>query len=124
MAPIRWRRAAPPAPLPPKRRSTVNTVNGLLDNFITRHVRPNLRSAGEVERVFRNYVRPRIGSRSVYDLRRRDIIDMLDNVADSNGPVQADRVLAHLRKAFNWQAARDDTFVPPIVRGMARTKEL
>jgi integrase len=34
----------------------------------------------------------------------------------------ADRVLAHVRKAFNWQAARDDQFNPPIVRGMARTK--
>ena len=34
----------------------------------------------------------------------------------------SDRTLAHVRKAFNWQATRDDTFVPPIVRGMARTK--
>ena len=34
----------------------------------------------------------------------------------------ADRVLAHVRKAFNWQATRDDQFSPPIVRGMARTK--
>lgn len=34
----------------------------------------------------------------------------------------ADRVLAHVRKAFNWQAARDDEFKSPIVRGMARTK--
>ena len=34
----------------------------------------------------------------------------------------ADRTLAHVRKAFNWQATRDDGFVPPIVRGMARTK--
>ena len=30
-------------------------------------------------------------------------------------------MLAHLRKAFNWHAARDDEFVPPVVRGMART---
>ena len=43
-------------------------------------------------------------------------------IEDENGPVMADRVLAHIRKAFNWQAARDDQFSPPIVRGMARTK--
>ena len=28
-----------------------------------------------------------------------------------------------MRKAFNWQATRDDQFVPPLVRGMARTKD-
>jgi integrase len=39
-----------------------------------------------------------------------------------NGPVMADRTLAYVRKAFNWWATRDDSFVPPIVRGMARTK--
>jgi integrase len=106
-----------------KRRQTVGyTVNGLLDNFVARHVRPNLRSADEVERAFRIYVRPRIGTRSIYDLRRREIVELLDSIEDNNGPVMADRVLAHLRKAFNWQAARDDQFTPPVVRGMARTK--
>jgi integrase len=29
-----------------------------------------------------------------------------------------------VRKAFNWQAARDDEFKSPIVKGMARTKPL
>jgi hypothetical protein len=47
---------------------------------------------------------------------------MLDAVEDKAGPVMADRTLAHLRKAFNWQVARDDDFLSPIVRGMARTK--
>src|SRR5260370_2194877 len=47
---------------------------------------------------------------------------MLDGVADSAGLVMADRTLAHLRKAFNWQAIRDDEFSSPIVRGMAKTK--
>ena len=55
-------------------------------------------------------------------MKRRDIVEMLDEIEDKNGPVMADRVLAHIRKAFNWQAARDDQFSPPIVRGMARTK--
>ena len=99
-----------------------NTVDALLDAFLERHVRKNLRSADEVERVFRVYVRPRIGAKSIYELRRRDVVEMLDAVEDAGAPVMADRVLAHTRKAFNWWAARDDTFVPPIVRGMARTK--
>src|SRR5262249_12131127 len=37
-----------------------STVNSLLDDFLARHVRPNLRSAAAVERMFRVDVRPRI----------------------------------------------------------------
>jgi integrase len=105
-----------------KRAATANTLDSVLDTFLDRHVRKNLSSAAEVERALRVYVRPTLGGRSIYDLRRRDILDLLDAIEDNNGPVQADRVLAYLRKAFNWWATRDDQFSPPIVRGMARTK--
>ena len=97
------------------------TVDAIIDAFVARYVK-NLRSAYETERAFNVYVRPRIGSKSIYDVKRRDIVEMLDEIEDKNGPVMADRVLALIRKAFNWQAARDDQFSPPIVRGMARTK--
>src|SRR6266851_9707156 len=82
----------------------VNTVDAILDNFVIRHVRKNeLRRGDEVERVFKVYVRPRMGKKSIYELQRRDVVEMLDAIEDENGPVMADRVLAHLRKAFNWQ---------------------
>jgi integrase len=105
-----------------RRASAGNTVNAALDNFLSRYVRPNLRSAAEVERCFNVYVRPAIGSMALYGVRRRDVVGLLDRIEDNGAPVMADRVLAHLRKCFNWIAARDDQFTPPIVRGMARTK--
>jgi integrase len=98
-----------------------STVDALLDDHLKRHVRPNLRSADEIDRVFRVYVRPEIGAKSIYELKRSDIVEMLDGIEDEHGPVMADRTLAHLRKAFNWHAARDDNFNSPIVKGMART---
>jgi integrase len=98
-----------------------STVDALLDDHLRRHVRPNLRSADEIDRVFRVYVRPEIGAKSIYELKRRDVVEMLDGIEDEHGPVMADRTLAHLRKAFNWHAARDDNFNSPIVKGMART---
>jgi integrase len=98
-----------------------NTVNVVLDSFLARYAK-GLRTYREVERIFKRYVRPRIGAKSIYELKRRDIVDLLDQVEDKNGPVMADRVLAQARKAFNWQATRDDQFAPPIVRGMARTR--
>ena len=99
-----------------------NTVNAVLDLFIARHVEKNLRSANTVKRCLEVYVRPRIGSKSIYDLKRKDVVEMLDAIEDADKAPTADRVLAYVRKAFNWYAARDDDFLPPIVRGMARTK--
>jgi integrase len=98
-----------------------NTVNAVLDAFFDRHVRDKLRTSRAYERVFNVYVRPRLGTKGIHELRRRDIVDMLDAVEDENGPVMADRVLGYVRRALNWYGMRDDTFVPPIVRGMART---
>jgi integrase len=108
-----------------KRRQALGVnVDQLLDEFLTRYVRGEgkLRSADQIERAFNAYVRPRIGSKSIYDVTRLDVVELLDAVADTAGPVMADRTLAHLRKAFNWWATRDSEFSPPIVKGMARTK--
>ena len=104
-----------------QRASASCTVNTILDSFIERHVR-HLRTARQVERAFDKYVRPHLGTRSIYTLKRGDIVGLLDDIEDQHGARQADAVLAYLRKGFNWQAARDDDFTPPIVRGMARTK--
>ncbi len=111
-------------PIAEKRRSEArakNTVNALLDAFVADHVE-TLRSGDQIERAFNVYVRPRIGPRSIYDLKRSDVTTMLTEVKDQHGPVMADRVLAYVRKAFNWQMVRDDDFKSPIVRGMAKTK--
>jgi integrase len=99
----------------------VKTVAAVLDEFMARYAR-NLRSASEYQRTFDRLVKPAIGKVPVYELRRSDVVGMLDRIEDKNGPVMADRTLAYVRKAFNWQAARDDRFLPPIVKGMARTK--
>ncbi|MDA9504791.1 integrase [Bradyrhizobium sp. CCBAU 11386] len=97
------------------------TVNAVLDAFEKDHVE-GLRSGDQVKAAFTNHVRPRIGDKSIYDLKRSDITTMLNEIKAESGPVMADRVLAHVRKAFNWQMVQDDEFKSPIVRGMAKTK--
>ena len=53
------------------RQKAETSVNMLLDLYLDRHVRPNLRGANEVERTFHKYIRPRIGSMSIYQLKRK-----------------------------------------------------
>lgn len=104
-----------------ERQADTQTVDAVLDQFIARHV-DKLRSAKTVTRSLEVYVRPRIGRKSIYDVKRLDVVQLLDAIEDADKAPTADRVLAYLRKAFNWYAARDEGFVPPIVKGMARTK--
>jgi integrase len=102
---------------------TVNTVNAVLDSFIERYLRRNkLRNLVTIESAFNRLVRPVIGDRSIYHLTRKDMAELFDGIEDNNGPVMADRTLAYLRKAFNWQMTRDQAFTSPIIKGMARTK--
>jgi hypothetical protein len=100
------------------------TIASLLDEFVERYVKKEakLRSWNNIERTFERLVKPAIGNVGIYDLRRSQVVKMLDAIADKNGPVMADRALALVRKAFNWRATRDDDFHPPIVKGMAKTK--
>lgn len=104
---------------------TTATVGSVVDDFVARYMRNRnhpLRSADEYESAFKRLVKPHIGKLGIYEVRRSDIIKMLDRIEDENGPVMADRTLAYVRKAFNWYATRDDKFNNPIVRGMARIK--
>jgi integrase len=79
-----------------------------------------LRSAEPRKAVLERLVYPALGSKPVADIRRSDIVRLLDQIEDENGPVMANRTLAIIRKIFNWYASRSDDFRSPIVRGMAR----
>jgi integrase len=106
----------PPEPAGPQSLQTIG------DNFMLRYVRGRaLASADEIERQLKVYVYPRLGNTPINDIRRSDIAELLDEIEDKNGSTQADRVLATLRKLFNWHCTRDDEFVSPVVMGMART---
>jgi integrase len=98
-----------------------NTLDAVLDTYIEREL-VGKRSAAHVERTFDRLVRPRLGTRSIYTVTRRDVAEMLDVIAAEHGAVMSDRVLAYLRRALNWWAMRDEKFAPPFVKGMARTK--
>jgi integrase len=85
-----------------------------------------LRTAKWRSDVLTRLVYPVLGARPIRDIRRSEIVRLLDNIEDNNGPVMADRTLAIIQRVMNWHAGRADDFNSPVVRGMARTsaKEL
>jgi hypothetical protein len=50
-------------------------------------------------------------------ITRLEIIRLPDQLADKNGEVMSDRLLAYLGAALNWYASRSDSYASPIVRG-------
>jgi integrase len=111
----------PLAEMKKARAADTNTFKAVAENYLAQDG-SRLRSKDQIKAVIERHVFPRIGSKPIDEIRRSQIVAMLDKVERDAGPVAADNALAHVRKILNWHAARSDDFNSPIVRGMARTK--
>jgi integrase len=80
-----------------------------------------LRTLDQRVSILNRLVYPAIGSRPVGEVRRSDIVRLLDKIEAGAGPRMADVSLAVLRRIFHWHEVREDDFVSPIIRGMGRT---
>jgi integrase len=82
-----------------------------------------LRSAKERLQTFERLIYPeKVADRQIDEVKRKELVKLLDKIEDDNGPRMAHLTLAYLSRVFNWHASRDDTFRSPIVRGMGRVK--
>ena len=110
-------------PLAERRKAAMadgNTFESIAEEFLTREG-GKLRTIKERRAVLDRLVFPRLGARQIGDIRRTDLVRLLDRIEDENGPVMADMVLAYVGRVMNWHAGRSDDFRSPIVRGMARS---
>jgi integrase len=91
------------------RAAKADSIDRVVEDFLERHVRRSNRprSAQETERLLRLHVLPRWRGRTVHEITRRDVLDVLDRVVDGGAPIAANRALAAVRKLFNWCVAQD-----------------
>jgi integrase len=91
------------------RATKADSIDHIVEEFLDRHVRRSNRprTAEETERLLRLHVLPRWRGRMAREITRRDVLDILDRVVDEGAPIAANRVLAAVRKLFNWCVARD-----------------
>ncbi len=98
-----------------------DSFEAVADNWMRRHVQTKgLRSEYEISRLLCGHLIPFLGARDFEGIRRSDVAALLDRVEDKSGPRQADAVLAVFSSMANWYAARSDSYVPPLARGMRR----
>jgi integrase len=98
-----------------------NTLQAVCQRYLAREG-GKLRSAARRKADLERLIYPTLGNKQIDDIRRSDVIALLDDIEDQRGAVMADQALRLLGRIFNWHAARSDEFRSPIVRGMARSK--
>ena len=107
-------------------RKRADTVGGVLEEFIKRHV-SQLRSARATEALLRRELlgqklatvdgkevwvsdpakKDHWRERPITSITRRDVIKRIEGVVDRGARAQARKLLANVRKFFNWAVHRD-----------------
>jgi integrase len=101
---------------------TPDTFEGICEEYMRREG-TKLRSADWRRGVLARHIYPALGARPIAEIRRSEIVALLDRIEEGSGPVMADKTLGIIRKVMNWHATRSDDFHSPIVRGMSRARD-
>lgn len=89
--------------------------------FIERHAKARKRGE-ETARIIERELLKRWRYRRAKDITRRDVIDLLDEIA-ARAPIMANRVLAVVRKMYNWGIGRDIVDYNPCIQVKRPGKE-
>ena len=108
--------------------AAANTLRAVAESYLVSEERKpvdkRLRTIGQRRATLERLIFPRLGGRPVTDIRRGEIVKLLDQVEAERGGRMADEVLGVLRIVFDWHARRDDDFRSPVVKGMQRTRPI
>ena len=99
------------------------TVTDIAEEYLEKWARPRKRSAGEDERILRKDVLPVWGKRKAKDIRRRDVILLLDTIVERGAPIAANRTLGVIRRMFNFAISRDLLNTTPVAMVKPPAKE-
>ncbi|MEX0758606.1 MAG: integrase arm-type DNA-binding domain-containing protein, partial [Tistlia sp.] len=91
-----------------------DTWENVVEDFIEKYAKKRNRSWKVAEALFANHVTPHWRGRDITTITRRDVLDLLDGLVEAGLTTQANRVLAHVRKLFNWALEREVVGASPV----------
>lgn len=104
-------------------------VKKLIEQYGKRHL-DGLKSGKVAKRELERHVVSRWGERDIHTITKRDVLDLLDGLADSGRKITANRVRAYLNTFLNWCVDRDvlpmnpATGVKRVVKEVSRDRYL
>ena len=105
-----------------RRRLVADRVEDLVELFITEHV-SKTRSAREISRLLRREVIPRWGMRSVHEIGKRQVIDLVSEVTARGAPSAANKLLKVVKTFFGWCVGRAILDISPAKELAAPARE-
>lgn len=87
------------------------TVTDAVERFI--QGKAKLASANDIAGTLRNHLVPEIGKKKLRDVRRRDVIAVVERFAESR-PRQAGKLLTYTKQLFSWAEDRELIETSPI----------
>jgi integrase len=88
-----------------KRRVAADRVDDLLENFIAQRLSKN-RSVAEISRLLRREVGKPWASRSIHELTKRDVVEVVSAIEQRGAPGAANKTLKSIKTFLRWCVGR------------------
>lgn len=95
------------------RSNSTTTFEALFGQWLERHAKVNKKSWAEDEALYERHIKSWLGKKVVVDLKRGDVIDVLNDIVDDVTPIQANRSHSLISAVLNWALAEDKIDVNP-----------
>jgi integrase len=88
-----------------KRRVVADRIEDLLESFIAQRLAQN-RSAGEISRLLRREVGKAWAGRSIHEISKRDVVEVISAIEQRGAPIAANKTLKSLKTFLRWCVGR------------------
>src|SRR6185437_5005866 len=88
-----------------KRRVVADRVEDLLETFITQRLSQN-RSGGEIARLLRREMGKAWAGRSIHEISKRDVVELVSDIEQRGAPVAANKTLKSIKTFLRWCMGR------------------
>src|SRR5262249_55534144 len=88
-----------------KRRVVADRVEDLLETFIAQRLSQN-RSGGEISRLLRREVGRSWADRSIHEITKRDVVEVVSAIEQRGAPVAANKTLKSIKTFLSWCVGR------------------
>ena len=99
------------------------TFGSLFADWLERHAKVKKKSWADDEKLWHRHVKSRMSDRMAQDIKRTDIVTILDDIAVKVTPTQANRVQSLVSAVFSWAVNEGRLETTPTYRIPKRTNE-